>query len=67
MKNNNDTDKLSNFWFAVSNIFPPIGFFLYFKHKKGSPNKANKALAGALVGIPVGMVMGYLMNTYLIN
>lgn len=65
MKNN--TDELSIPWFVISNIIPPIGFFLYFKHRKQFPNKAKKALIGAIIGIPVGLVMKYLTDTYILN
>ncbi|WP_343657842.1 hypothetical protein [Chryseobacterium sp.] len=67
MENNNSTDRLSNFWFMFSQMLPPIGFFLYFKHKNQFPNKARKALIGALVGIPVGIVMGCTLNTFITN
>lgn len=32
MRNVNNDD-LSRFWFIVSNAVPPIGLFLYFKHR----------------------------------
>lgn len=67
MENNNSADRLSNFWFMFSQMLPPIGFFLYFKHKNQFPNKARKALIGALVGIPVGIVMGCILNTFITN
>ncbi|WP_299183055.1 hypothetical protein [uncultured Chryseobacterium sp.] len=67
MENTKTTDRLLNFWFMLSQMLPPIGFFLYFKHKNQFPNKAKKALTGALVGIPVGIVMGYLLNNFIIK
>jgi len=67
MKNNNEKDSLSNLWFTLSNMLPPIGFFLYFKHRNEFPKKARKALIAALIGIPVGLVMGHVMNTYILN
>jgi len=67
MEDNSSTDRLSNFWFIISQMLPPIGFFLYLKYKNQFPNKAKKALTGAIVGIPVGMVMGYLFNNYIIS
>lgn len=62
-----NTDELSKPWFILSNIVPPIGFFLYFKHRNQFPNKAKKALTGAIIGIPVGLVMKYLTDTYILN
>lgn len=64
MKNINKEDKLPMIWFMLSNMFPPIGFFLYFKHRNIFPKKAKRALIGAFIGIPMGMVMGYLFNNY---
>jgi hypothetical protein len=49
----------------LSNAFPPIGFFLYFRHRNQSPNKARKALLNAFIGIPIALALGYVMNTYL--
>jgi hypothetical protein len=34
-------DNLSRFWLLVSNALPPIGFFLYFRHREAYPNKAK--------------------------
>lgn len=67
MENNNNTDELKKPWFILSNIVPPIGFFLYFKYRKQFPNKAKKALQGAIIGIPVGILMKYLMDTFILN
>ncbi|SFD66939.1 hypothetical protein [Flavobacterium phragmitis] len=67
MENNSTKDRLSNFLFMISQMLPPIGFFLYLKYKSQFPNKAKKALRGALIGIPVGIVMGYLLNNFIIN
>jgi len=44
--------------FMLSSIIPPIGFFLFFKYRKKSPNKAKKAMEAALIGVPIGFVMG---------
>jgi len=65
MKNNHNTDQLKKHWFILSNIIPPIGFFLYFKHRKRYPNKANSALIGAIIGVPVGIIMKYIMDTFI--
>lgn len=65
MKDNND--KLSRFWFIVSNAVPPIGFFLYFKHSNQYPNKAKSALQSAAIGIPIALVGGYILNNYILK
>lgn len=65
MKNNND--HLSRFWLAVSNAVPPIGFFLYFRHRAQHPNKAKRALISALIGIPIAILAGYVMNNYILG
>lgn len=65
--NNIDKDNLSRFWFAVSNMLPPIGFFIYLKHRNQYPNKAKKALTSALIGIPIAIAGGYIMNMYVLN
>jgi hypothetical protein len=65
MKNNND--KLSRFWFIVSNALPPIGFFLYFKHRNQYPNKAKSALQSAAIGVPIALVGGYILNNYILK
>ena len=60
----NDKDNLSKVWTIISNAVPPVGFFLYFKHRGQFPNKAKSALTSALIGIPIALGMGYVMNTY---
>jgi len=65
MKDNKDD--LSRFWFVVSNAFPPIGFFLYFRHRKEYPNKAKRALTSAMIGVPIAILGGYIMNTFVLN
>lgn len=67
MKNNITNDRLSNLWFVLAQMMPPIGFFLYFKHRHQLPQKARRALTGALLGIPGGLLMGYIMNTYILH
>ncbi|WP_084163918.1 SDR family oxidoreductase [Olivibacter sitiensis] len=66
MKENNK-DSLSQFWFVLSNMIPPIGFFLYFKHRNQHPNKARRALTSALIGVPIALMAGYVMNTFVLN
>lgn len=67
MENINNNDSLPRFWFALSNMIPPIGFFIYFKHKSQFPKKARKALIAALTGIPIAIVAGYVMNNYILT
>ncbi|WP_153799032.1 hypothetical protein [Foetidibacter luteolus] len=65
MKDNKDT--LSAFWFVISNAVRPIGFFLYFRHRKTHPNKAKRALTSAMIGVPIAILGGYIMNTFILN
>jgi hypothetical protein len=65
MKNSNDD--LSRFWLAMSNAAPPIGFFLYFRHRGQYPNKAKRALVSALIGMPIAILAGYIINTYILG
>ena len=65
MKDNKDN--LSRFWFVVSNALPPVGFFLYFRHRKAHPNKAKSALISAMIGVPIAILGGYIMNTFVLN
>ena len=67
MSTNNNVDNLSKPWFMIYNIGILIDFFLYFKHRKQFSNKAKRALIGAIIGIPVGLVMKYLTGTYIFN
>ena len=67
MEKRNNNDNLSRFWFAASNMAPPIGFFLYFRHKGQFPIKARKALIAALTGIPIAIAAGYVMNNYILK
>jgi hypothetical protein len=67
MHTKEEKDNLSRFWFMASNAVPPIGFFLYFKHRNHSPNKAKRALQSALIGIPVAIAAGYLMSNYVLK
>jgi hypothetical protein len=67
MKSNSNKDKLSNLWFVLSNAIPPIGFYLYFKHRNQFPNKARRAFTSAAIGIVMALAAGYIMNTYVFN
>ncbi|MBB4107441.1 hypothetical protein [Pedobacter zeae] len=60
-------DQLSWFWFIVSNTLPPVGFFLYFRHRKAYPNKAKRALISAITGVSVAVLGGYIMNAFILN
>ncbi|WP_433900185.1 hypothetical protein [Sphingobacterium puteale] len=62
MKDENNKDELSRFWSMLSQMLPPIGFFLYVKHRKPFPNKAKKAFRNALIGFPIAIVLGYIFN-----
>jgi hypothetical protein len=65
MKNNKD--HLPGFWFVISNALPPVGIFLYFRHRKTCPQKAGRALISAMIGVPVAILGGYIMNTFILN
>lgn len=65
MKDTND--RLSGAWLAISNACPPVGIYLYFRHRNQFPNKARKALQSALMGIPIAIVAGYVLNTYILS
>ncbi|MBE9663150.1 hypothetical protein [Mucilaginibacter myungsuensis] len=60
-------DELSRSWFMVCNAMPPVGFFLYFKHRKQYPNKARRALTSAMIGVPMALVMSYIINTHILK
>lgn len=60
----NNIDKLSTFLSIVSNAIPPVGIYLYFKYRKDFPNKADKTLTNALIGIPIGLIGGYILQNY---
>jgi len=65
MKDNKD--QLSRFWFVVSNALPPVGLFLYFRHRKAYPNKAKRALKSAIIGVPIAILGACIMNTFVLN
>ncbi|WP_147273640.1 hypothetical protein [Pedobacter chinensis] len=67
MKNDNNKDELSRLWSMLSQMLPPIGFFLYYKHRKPFPNKAKKALRNALIGLPIAIILGYVFNNYIVK
>ncbi|WP_343634011.1 hypothetical protein [Fluviicola sp.] len=47
----------------LSNAVPPIGFYLSYKYRKEFPGKARTAFMNALIGIPLGLIGGYLVQT----
>ena len=59
--------ELSKPLLMLSSIVPPVGFVLYFVHRKTSPKKARKAMGSALIGIPIGFVMGNYIMPFLFN
>ncbi|NCT75460.1 MAG: hypothetical protein GXC78_13055 [Chitinophagaceae bacterium] len=63
----NTKDRLSKTWWAISNACPPVGIYLYFRHRDQFPHKARKALQSALIGIPIAIVAGYIMNTFILH
>lgn len=65
MKSNKD--ELSRLWFMISNAVPPVGIYLYFRHRRSFPKKARKALTGAMIGVPAALVAGYVISTYLLK
>ncbi len=65
MKDNKD--HLPRLWFVISNALPPVGFFLYFRHRQAYPNKAKRALISAVTGVPIAILGGYIMNTFILD
>lgn len=63
----NQQDELSKIWLAISNACPPVGLYLYFRHRHQFPNKARKALQSALIGIPIALIMGYVLNNFILR
>jgi len=61
------TNELSKPLTILSSIIPPIGFILFFIHRKKSPQKAKKAFGAGLIGIPIGFVMGRYVIPFLKN
>jgi len=59
---NDKNDDLSKILLILSSILPPIGFFLFFKHRKKHPNKAFKAMGSAIIGT----FMAYIMSKHII-
>ena len=60
-------DELSKPLTILSSIIPPVGFVLFFIHRKKAPQKAKKAFGAGLIGIPIGFVMGQYVIPFLKN
>lgn len=62
-----NNDKLPMGLTILSNALPPVGFYLYYRFKEAFPKKAPTALINAILGIPIGLVGGYVLQTYILN
>ena len=60
-------DKLSFGLTILSNALPPVGFYLYYRFREAFPKKARTALINAILGIPIGLIGGYVLQTYVLN
>lgn len=58
------TEKLPIGLAMLSNALPPIGFYLSYRYRKEFPGKSRTAFWNALIGIPLGLIGGYLIQTY---
>jgi hypothetical protein len=62
-----NNDKLPIGLTILSNALPPVGFYLYYRLRKAFPKKAQTALINAILGIPIGLIGGYLLQTYVLK
>lgn len=60
-------DKLPIGLMILSNAVPPVGFYLYYRFRRAFPKKARTALINAILGIPIGLIGGYILQTYVLN
>ncbi|WP_057939833.1 hypothetical protein [Algoriphagus resistens] len=60
-------DKLSIGLTILSNALPPVGFYLSYRYRTEFPKKSRAALINAIIGIPIGLIGGYLLQTYVFN
>lgn len=60
-----NNDKLPTGLMILSNALPPVGFYLYYRFRNTFPKKAKTALINAILGIPIGLIGGYLLQTYI--
>lgn len=67
MKTIYNNDKLPMGLTILSNALPPVGFYLYYRFRKAFPKKARTALINAILGIPIGLIGGYVLQTYVLN
>lgn len=63
----NNNEKLAKHWAVLSQMLPPLGIFLYFRHRNSFPHKANRALKSALIGIPIGFAVNYLFFKFILK
>jgi len=62
-----NTDKLPMGLIILSNAIPPVGFYLYYRFRKVFPIKARIALINAIIGIPIGIIGGYMLQNYILK
>lgn len=62
-----NSEKLPMGLTVLSNALPPVGFYLYYRFRKAFPKKARTALINAILGIPIGLIGGYVIQTYILN
>lgn len=67
MKSTRNKNKLPVGLAILSNALPPVGFYLYYRLRKRFPEKAATALKNAVIGIPAGLIGGFILQTYLFN
>jgi uncharacterized oxidoreductase len=51
----------------LSNVIPPVGFYLYFKYRNQFPKKAKMALINGMIGIPLGIIGGHILQNYILK
>lgn len=62
-----NNDKLPMGLTILSNALPPVGFYLYYRFRKAFPKKPRTALINAILGIPIGLIGGYVLQNYILN
>jgi hypothetical protein len=67
MDTKKNNDKLPIGLTILSNALPPVGFYLYYRFRKAFPKKAQTALINAIIGIPIGVIGGYILQTYVLK
>ncbi len=66
-KQTEKNEKLSLGLMMLCNALPPIGFYLSYRYRNEYPKKSRIALINAIIGIPIGLIGGYLIQTYILN